>query len=274
MIDTCVAVVSLNVPFARIHDNLGRMAGYIKEAGEKGARMICFPELGITGYATGDKIEHAAIPVNGNEVGVLKDLSTRHNVVILAGLAEKDKANHIYATHLVIMPDKTVAIYRKLHIAPPEKKIFKAGKNIEIFEWNGFRFGIQLCYDAHFPELTTEMALKGVDAVFIPHASPRGTPEGKFDSWMRHLSARAYDNGIFIIACNQCGKNGNGLTFPGLVIVIGPSGEVLTSETSGHDSMVVTTLLKQDIDDVRNHRMRYFLPNRRPELYRHLQTGI
>lgn len=270
MEDMRVAVVSLNAQVFRISENLDRMAYFIKEAAKAGTQIICFPELSITGYLTGKGIEAIAIPIPGDALNRLQKLSNQHQMVVLAGLAEKNESGNIFATHLVIMPDRETGVYRKLHIAPPEKETFTQGNHIPVFEWNGFRFGVQLCYDAHFPELTTEMALKGVDAVFMPHASPRGTSQGKFDSWMRHLPARAFDNGIFVIACNQAGDNGNGLEFPGLSVVVGPSGEILVSEKSGQESMILHTLKNDDLEAVRTHRMRYFLPNRRPELYTHL----
>ena len=127
--------------------------------------------------------------------------------------------------------------------------------------------GIQLCYDAHFPELSTRMAVDGVDIIFMPHASPRGTPQEKFDSWMRHLTARAFDNGVFIVACNQVGENQKGLDFPGLAVVVGPSGNILTEKTTGREAMLVTDLKAEELSAIRDHKMRYFLPNRRPELY-------
>jgi predicted amidohydrolase len=154
-----------------------------------------------------------------------------------------------------------------LHIAPPEQAIFTPGDSIPLFDDRGVKFGIQLCYDAHFPELSTNMAIKGADLIFIPHASPRGTPEEKYKSWMRHLTARAFDNGLFIVACNQTGENGKGLCFPGIAVIIGPSGKVIKKKLSDRESLVVVNLKSKDLESVRGHRMRYFLPNRRPELY-------
>ena len=49
---------------------------------------------------------------------------------------------------------------------------------------------------------------------------------------MRHLPARAFDNGVFIVACNQTGTNGGGLSFPGVAMVIGPNGRVLAETTA------------------------------------------
>jgi N-carbamoylputrescine amidase len=208
-----------------------------------------------------------AEPVAGPISRKLSDLAAGESICILAGLVEKDAENRIYASHLVVKPDGGIDRYRKVHIAPPEKGVFHPAASIPIFELAGVTFGIQLCYDAHFPELTIQMALRGADIIFMPHASPRGTPEEKYASWLRHLPARAYDNSVFIVACNQTGDNGMGLQFPGLAMVIDPSGSVLMKNISGDETILITDLSHTMLDNIRSHRMRYFLPNRRPELY-------
>lgn len=250
--------------------NLERMAQWIKEAKKQGAAIVCFPELNVTGYTTGEDIRTAALHVPGPITRDLSRLAKSENMVILAGVAEKvkkDETGGLFASHLIIKPQGDIGVYRKLHISPPERSVFKPGDSIPLFEACGLKFGIQLCYDAHFPELTTRMAMKGADIIFMPHASPRGTPEEKYRSWMRHLPARAYDNGLFIVACNQTGENDKGLHFPGVAVLIGPSGEVIGNRLSDEEGMMVSDLKAEDLDNVRNHRMRYFLPNRRPEIY-------
>jgi predicted amidohydrolase len=87
---------------------------------------------------------------------------------------------------------------------------------------------------------------------------------------MRHLTARAFDNGVFVVACNQAGENGEGLHFPAIAMVIGPSGDLLAQDTSGEEGLLVADLDASLLDHVRSHRMRHFLPNRRPGLYRRL----
>ena len=183
-------------------------------------------------------------------------------------MVEKDENDRLFASHLVVTPEAISGVYRKIHIAPPERDMFSPGDSVPLFEVNGIKLGIQLCYDAHFPELSTRMAVEGADIIFMPHASPRGTPTEKFNSWMRHLTARAYDNSVFIVACNQIGENQNGLDFPGLAVVVGPSGMILAKDTTGCEGMLVADLKSDKLSAVREHRMRYFLPNRRPDLYR------
>ena len=266
MKDIRIATVIFHSIVGESKKNIASMGKLVSAAKKENAEIICFPELNITGYSNRKEILNSAEPIPGPATKDLQKMANINNMVILAGLVEKNK-NNSFVSHVVVKPDGFVGVYRKLHISPPERKIFTPGNEMVLFKTDGLTFGIQLCYDAHFPELSTCMAMQGADVIFIPHASPRGTPEAKYKSWMRHLPARAYDNGVFIIACNQTGNNENGLEFAGLCVVIGPSGEIIDRDVSGKETMMVTELKACDLEYVRGHRMRYFLPNRRPEIY-------
>jgi N-carbamoylputrescine amidase len=247
--------------------NLKRTAAWSKAAAERGAAIVCFPELNLSGYFSGPGIRQYAEAIPGDISSFIQDIARKNNITILAGLAVIDGMGQIFAAHLVVQADGTSGIYRKLHLGPPEQEVFTPGDNIPLFEIPGFKFGVQLCYDAHFPELATRMAIDGADAIFIPHASPGTDPKLKLASWMRHLPARAYDNGLFIIACNPCGENGKGLTFPGVGLVIDPLGNVMQAYTGDGQHLMIADLKAEMLQSIRQHQMRYFLPNRRPDIY-------
>jgi N-carbamoylputrescine amidase len=267
MKDIRIAAAIFNSIVNQPQDNLDRMMPLIKEAKEQDASLICFPELNVSGYSTQTSIGQSAEPVPGPISRRLQQMAHEFQIVILAGMAEKDDDGRIFASHLVVLPKEISGLYRKIHIAPPEIGTFNAGNSIPVFETAGVILGIQLCYDVHFPELSTRMAVDGAEIIFMPHASPRGTPPEKLASWLRHLTARAFDNSVFIIACNQNGDNQKGLHFPGVAVVIDPSGEVINKNISGEDAVIISDLKAETLEAVRGHRMRYFLPNRRPELY-------
>jgi predicted amidohydrolase len=272
MNDICAALVVFHSPVGQIRQNLDRMEQWVCMARQAGADVVCFPEMSITGYsvqsATGLKPEVVPGPISRR----LSALATEQNIDILAGMAETDSSGRLYATHILASPNGQIGAYRKYHIPLPERRLFSPADEVPIFFIHGVACGIQLCYDAHFPELTTLMAIRGADVIFFPHASPRGTPEEKFTSWMRHLPARAYDNGIFVLACNQTGKNGQGLNFPGLALAIGPDGRLLQKNVSGEESLLLVHLKAESLADVRQHRMRYFLPGRRKDVFQSLHT--
>jgi predicted amidohydrolase len=267
MKDIRIAAIIFNSAVGQVQRNLDKMLPWIKEAKAEGADLICFPELNVTGYSSDPAIKDSAEIIPGTISRQLEQMARDTDAIFLAGMAERDSRGRLFASHLVVTPTGISGIYRKLHIAPSEQAVFSHGKQVPLFNIRGVKLGIQLCYDAHFPELATRMALDGADIIFMPHASPRRTPQEKLDSWMRHLSARAFDNGVFIVACNQVGENQKGLDFPGLAVVIGPSGDVLKNNISGKEAMIVADLKADVLAAVRGHRMRYFLPNRRTELY-------
>ena len=261
-----IALVSFHSVFGDLPKNFLQMETNIIKAAQKGVRIICFPELSLTGYCVGEAVYKIAEPVSCKWTYRLLEISKIYNIVILFGMAEKEKSS-IFLSHVVLFPNGKIKVYRKLHLSPLEKNFFIPGKSVVIFKDSGFAFGIQLCYDLHFPELSTQMAIDGVDLIFAPHASPRGSSLDKFNSWMRHMPARAYDNGIYILACNLSGENKNQLYFPGLSLAINPSGNLISSNITRGESMIIVKIDRDSIDYVRKHKMRYFLPNRRPELY-------
>jgi len=267
MRDLRIAMVVCNAPVDEVRRNLDTMKDRVKEAVEGGAGIVCFPELNVTGYCNRKRPGKFAGTVPGEITDEILQLSASEDTVVLFGMAEIDGAGNLFASHVVATPDGTLGVYRKLYIAPPERATFIPGSSVPLFEAKGVRFGIQLCYDAHFPELSTQMAANGADLIFIPHASPRGVAADKHRSWMRHLPARAYDNSVFIAACNQIGENGSGLSFPGNAVILGPSGHIITTHLTDREGILFADLKAEELASVRGHEMRYFFPNRRPELY-------
>jgi len=262
------ALITQNCPAGDISANGGRALDLAREAAEKGAKLLVFPEMNLTGYTTGTDLTDIATPLSPDLALPFKRLASTLDITLVLGLARKSRLGQkTYAAQAVFFPDQSQGIYQKVHTAPFEKPHYTAGNEIPVFESHGIRFGVQLCYDAHFPELSLAMALKNADVIFIPHASPRGTAQEKFDSWMRHLTARAFDNGLYVAACNQTGDNGRGLTFPGLSLFIGPDGKLISRRLDPEPGIHLITLDTDVLEAVRSHRMRYFLPHRRGDLF-------
>jgi N-carbamoylputrescine amidase len=268
MKDLRAAAVVCRSPVGKIRENIDRTRTWTFEAAGRGATVVCFPELNLTGYTTRPEIADLAQTVPGPASDALLRIAGDTGVTVLAGMAERGDDGRIYASHLAAFADGRLGVYRKLYIAAPEKPVFTAGLEIPLFETGGVTFGIQLCYDAHFPELCARMAVDGAEVIFIPHASPRGNPEEKYVSWMRHLPARAYDNSIYVIACNQAGDNERGLDLPGVAMAFDPTGNLMARRASGKQGLLVVDLSAADFDRVRSHKLGFFLPHRRPEIYR------
>ena len=264
MKDIRIATATMHSVIHRTDQNLDTLHQFIKQAYKLDVKILCFPEMNLTGYCNKDDIVHLAQTIPNPLSNALMTFARTYNMTILAGLPEIFQGG-IYITHLVASPERSLGIYRKLYLAPPEKKYFSQGKTVPVFQDHGLCLGIQLCYDVHFPELSTLMTRYGAEILFLPHASPHGTSEQKFISWMRHLPARAYDNSVFVVACNASGENCAGLKFPPLSLVIDPSGKLIKKSVAPAELMVVD-LMAKDLDYVRMHHMRYFFPNQRQDI--------
>lgn len=268
MKDLRLAVVCMQSDFGRIEKNIAKMESFVQKAAAQGASMICFPELSATGYTIKEDPQLHAESVPGPISDRIVKIAEENKLVIMAGMLEKGSADKPHISQIVAGPYGIIGMYQKTHLSPKEREIYQPGQIIKTFTYDHINFGIQLCYETHFPELSTIMALQGAEIVFFLYASPYRTPQEKRDSWLRDLPARAFDNGIFIVACNQVGENGAGLLFPGVIIVLGPVGKIRYQYTGNKEKMIIAGLKGSDLARVRTDTMRYFIKYRRPELYR------
>lgn len=267
MRDLTIGAVCMNSPVGDVEGNLGRMERFVREASEKGVDVICFPELSVTGYVLEDPERVCPPSLSREIVRRVAAMARAEKMIVIAGLIESTEKEGSFISQVVAGPDHELGLYRKTHLSPREKKSYRPGQKLEVFYRKDTRFGVQLCYEAHFPEISTLMALKGAEILFIPHASPRGGAQQKMQSWMRHLPARAFDNGVYVVACNQVGHSRGGFSFPGAALALNPAGRVIVSYTFNKEKMVLAKLPGEELQETREHEMKYFLPNRRPELY-------
>lgn len=267
-----IAAVCMKSLAGAIDKNLDRMESFVLGASEKGVDIICFPELSITGYILKDPINRLSGPPSEEIIERVAGMAQEKGLLIIAGMIEIEYGEKPYISQVVAGPDGLLGLYRKTHLSPPEKEGYRAGQSIGAFSYRDIIFGVQLCYESHFPEISTLMALRGAKIIFMPHASPWGSPEEKVQSWLRHLPSRAFDNALFIVACNQVGKTREGLSFPGAALALNPAGRVIARYAENKENMVFADLKMDELQKIREHRMKYFIPYRRPELYKELSS--
>ena len=268
MDDLRIAAVCMHAPLGEVEKNLDRIESLVSEASREGANIVCFPELSVTGYTLKPPAEIYKRPATDKIMDRLIELAREAHLVIIAGLIEISDTKKPYITQVIAGPEGLIGLYRKTHLSSAEKGVYQAGQDIEVYNFGNITFGVALCYETHFPEISAVLALMGADILFFPHASPRGDPKGKFQSWMRHLPARAFDNGVFVVACNQVGSNSDDLLFPGVALVLGPDGQILAKYTGREERILFADLKADHLQGIREHRMKYFIPQRRPGLYR------
>ena len=268
MRDLVVAAVCMHSEPGEVEKNLERMEFFVREASARSAGAVLFPELSISGYTLKNPENIYDFSQSQRIIETVVRIAKDAKLMILAGMVEIQRGAAPYITQVVAGPGALLGLYRKSHLAPPEKQKYREGDRLSVFHEGDVTFGLELCYECHFPEISTVLSLKEAEILFMPHASPRGEPDGKMKSWLRHLPARAFDNGVFVVACNQVGKTGEGFSFPGTILALDPQGQVLESYSGHEEKMLLVELKAQAIRETRGHRMKYFIPHRRKELYK------
>jgi len=292
------AVQFEHAPGDRAH-NLSRVRELTAAAAARGAELIAFPEMCLTGYwhvrhLGRDGVEELAEPVpEGPSCRALVQLAADHGAVVGAGLVERAADGRLYNCYAVARPDGEVFAHRKLHCFVSEH--LSSGDRYTAFDAPSLecRLGVLICYDNNLVENARAMALEGVDVLLAPHQtggcrsqSPRTMgvvpralwearrecpaaveaefrgPKGR--GWItRWLPSRAYDNGYFILFSNGVGPDDDEVR-TGNAMLLDPYGEILAESWKAGDDVVVAEL-DPDLLDCCPGRRR--LAARRPELY-------
>lgn len=262
-----VAMASVRSVVGDVEGNLRRMEGVIDSHPD--ADLVCFPELSLTGYSMPSSRD---FPVSADDPAIGRILDRSEGRAVCFGYVDADGC----IAQSVAEDGRIVGTYRKTHLGEREAGAVNAGGSLPVFRTSKAVVGVSLCWEAHFPEIAGTYALNGADLILMPFASGLGG-ERRRSSWDRFLPARAYDNTVFVAACNAFGDNGLGTAFGGGACVYDVRGEKLAE---GQGECVVEALLDPGqmgrirAEGYESMRDVYFLDKRRPELYGRIASGV
>ena len=268
MQDLRIAVVQMNSRVGDTNGNMATIQRFVEQAVDAHVDILCFPELCICGYNAGDNDHPHPEALDGPSATQLADLGRQTGLTFLAGLLERASNGIVYNTQAVFGPDGVHGRYRKTHVPTAENGTWCQGDTLPVFDHPKARFGIEICYDSHFPEVSTILAEKGAEILFLPHASGGETQGEKKARWLRYMPARAYDNTVYVAVCNHVGDNGAERMFAGVSFICDARGEVVAVAQSGdREEMVVADLKAADLNEARRVPEMFFRYFRRPEMY-------
>lgn len=277
--------------------NLSVIERLSQKASIEGSKVIAFHECAVTGYTFARHLSKeqmlylAEFVPEGESILKLTEIAKRADIVILAGLFEKDEKDNLYNTYVCVDKNGVLAKYRKLH--PFINPYLTGGDHYCVFDLYGWKCGILICYDNNIIENVRATTLLGANLIFMPHVTmctPSTRPGAgfvepalwanrerdptllrlEFDgmkgrSWlMKWLPARAYDNAIYVVFSNPIGMDGGQLKNGGSVI-IDPFGDILAECRSFDDGFVTAVIAHEKISLAGGYR---YIKARRPELYR------
>jgi len=279
--------------------NLAMIGSLSQQASAQGADVIAFHECSITGYTFARKLsreqmlELAEEIPDGPSIMKLKAYAAQFNIVILAGLFEKDVNGNMYKAYVCVDKNGLVARHRKLH--PFINPNLLPGDRYTVFEIAGWKCGILICYDNNIIENVRATKLLGADIIFMPHVTmctPSTRPGAGFvdpELWlskeenaellrqefdglkgrawlMKWLPSRAYDNAVYAIFSNPIGMDDDQLK-NGCSMIIDPFGDIIAECRSLENEFVIAEITEEKLTAAGGFR---YLEARRPDLYRDL----
>lgn len=244
--------------------NLRRLEHAAQQAVSSGADLLVLPEMFLCGYNIGaSRVADLAEASDGPSAARIADIARSHKLGILYGYPERDASGAIYnSVQLIDRHGEQRANYRKTHLyGELDRSQFSASDQPPaIFELDGWKVGLLICFDVEFPEAVRTLALAGADLVLVPTANMRPY---EFVAQVL-VPTRAYENQVFLAYANYVG-NEDEIEYCGLSCIVAPDGQVMAQAKHGEE-LLVTELDPQRIALAREGYSYVHL--RRPVLYR------
>lgn len=264
-----LALVQMDPKRDQLDANRQAILQHLETASDAGAKLIVFPECALSGYVFNslDEARPAAEAVPGVTTEAVAEVCRRRNVYAVVGLLESE-GDAVYNSAFVVGPQGLITNYRKCHLPILGiDRYVTPGAEIRVLELPFTKVGVLICYDLRFPEPTRLLTLQGADILLLPTNWPEGA-ESSPDFLTR---ARAWENRIYIAACNRVGEE-NGVRFIGRSQIVAPTAKFL-AEADGE----AETILYADIEPAQARQKRFVVKagvfefdpvgHRRPELY-------
>lgn len=271
-----VAAVQLSAFDSDYEMQMNKIEELVSAAHQAGATVICLPELMTTPYVARSKNLQWRMLAESLENGPtgrrIANLAKKLSCTIVATCYEKAGEKLFNSAFIAGKDGKITGVYRKTHVPliesvqAYETLFFDQGDSLPVFEIDGVRTGILICYDRSFPEAWRTLALKGAQVIFLPTSSSgfRG------NMYVDELRIAAAQHQIFIVAANKSGEESlpgepGTITFYGKSSIIGPTGNLLAGLEQEQNTFITSDLDWHEV--IKTRQMLNYYRDRRSDLY-------
>jgi predicted amidohydrolase len=215
-------------------ENAKRTTESITTAAEGGAEVIVLPELAASGYVIdADKLRRVAESFDspGLVLSAWRHAAAANGVRVIGGFCELAEGQLYNSVAIIDRAGRLVGTYRKLHLfGAAERNVFAPGNaGLPVFELDGLRLGVLVCYDLRFPESMRILAMAGADLIVVPTAWVSGFDAELPDSTRSRIGqvdgvlVQANLNASFVACADQVGGTAEHV-FLGRSLVADPFG--------------------------------------------------
>ncbi len=251
--------------------NLKAMLSAAREAAVKQAKLVVFPECGLTGYVFCSREE--ALPfaetLPGPSTEELNSLCRRLGVYVIFGLLERE-GDRLFNAAALVGPQGFIAGYRKNHLPflGVDRFVDIGDRPFQVHKTPIGNIGIYICYDIVFPESSRVMTLMGADILALPTNFPQVRRE-TLSTYV--VTARAIENRVHVVSADRIGSE-RGYSFAGLSKIVSASGKILGLASPDKEEIIYGEVSL----DFARQKLHIIIPgeyevdyiaDRRPELY-------
>ena len=234
-----IAALQLNLPAS---DNLELVSKKVRAtlARYPFVQMVVLSELALCGPGS-----RSAKPRLADVEEALCDLARELDIWFVPGSIYEDLEGKIFNTTPVINTQgEVITRYRKMYPFYPYEKGVSEGQELCVFDVPDMgRFGLYICYDMWFPELSRALATEGAEVLLHPTM----TDSMDRDVETAMVRATAAQQQCYVVDVNNVGEQALGQS-----ILAGPDGEVIHRAKGCEEIM----LLEVDFERVRRCRER------------------
>ena len=158
-------LTALRCPKGEIEANARRHIALLEEGASRGARIVAFPEMSLTGSVDPTHWSGLAVSCTHPAIDELAAATARLGVAALFGIAEASGAD-VYITQLLADAGRIVGHYRKRTLGEDEES-YGVGSEPAAFALDQKPIGIAICAEGAVDEPFDDAAASGAAVVFF-----------------------------------------------------------------------------------------------------------
>jgi NAD+ synthase (glutamine-hydrolysing) len=235
----------MRLALAQINPVVGDLAGNrslilerLEEAQDRGADLVLFPELAVTGYPPEDLLLRPGF-VRAAERSLEEIARSARGTVAVVGTPHFDR--DLFNAAAVCAGGEVKALVKKRFLPNygvfDEFRYFAPGDGLYLFEHGDTLVGVTVCEDMWQPgPPATDLALAGAELIVNISASPFHLLRDREREEM--FRTRARDNSVYVAFCNSVGGQDE-LIFDGHSLVIDDEGTVLARAAGFEEALLL-----------------------------------
>jgi predicted amidohydrolase len=216
----------------------------VDRAAAENPGLIVLPEVTYPAYFLRSREEHQAAALSSEEIlRTFGGKAAEHGVHLAVGLALEGADGSLGNAAVLFGPDGSlVGRYDKSFLWHFDRHWFDGGRRYPVFDTAVGRLGMLVCADGRMPEIARCLALAGAQIIVDVTAwvSWGRRPDELTNPQREYMmSARAIENGVWVVAADKVGVEAESIVYCGRSCVIAPDGEVRASASVDREEVLV-----------------------------------